>query len=116
MKDIVYFELNNWFPGEDYPDNERFAKWMGDDLNIIFDNVDWVKENKLCVVRTLIDMSLNFCITAKREWVEENCPELFTQYTKFLRLPDEYGDVYSRFGMTFLEYCEDNIGITDVMN
>lgn len=113
MKDIVYFELNNWFAGQDYPANERFGRWMGDDLQLAFSNEDWVKENKLCVVRTRIDMSVNFCVTATKEWVENNCPELLTEYTQFLREPDEYGDVYSRFGMTFLEYCDDNIGIIE---
>ena len=26
--DIVYFELNNWFAGRDYPDAEPFLSWM----------------------------------------------------------------------------------------
>lgn len=113
MEDIICFELNNWLAGRDYPDNERFRKWMGNDLHLFFKNEDWVKENKLCVVETLIDMSVNFCVTATKKWVEENCPELLTEYTNFLRTPDDKGEVYGSFNTHFLEYCDENIGITE---
>ena len=59
-------------------------------------------------------MSQHFCITATREWVEKNCPKLLTEYTKFLRYPDEDGDVQGRFGHWFLPYSEENFGITDI--
>lgn len=36
MTDVVYFELNNWFPGIHYPDEEPYTTWLGDDENIIF--------------------------------------------------------------------------------
>ena len=111
--DIIYFELNNWFCGRDYPNDEPFKSWMSDDLHIKFNNEDWVKENKLCVVKIFVDMSCNFCITATREWVEKNCPKLLSEYKQFLRLPDEFGDVEGRFGTTFLDYCEANIGLED---
>lgn len=108
--DVVYFELNNWTPGEDYPAAEPFLSWMRNDLAIKFRNEEWVEENELCVVESMVDMSSNFCITAKKEWVEQNCPELLTQYTELLRHPDEDGDVYGRFGHEFLPWSEDNIG------
>lgn len=111
---FLYFELNNWFPGDHYPDEEPFTKWIGNDLNIYFNNEDWVKENKLCVVRSIIDMSVNFCITATRKWVEKNCPKLLTEYQKFLRHPDKDGYVEGQFGDEFLEYSEENVGITNV--
>ena len=114
MDEIIYFELNNWMPSQDYPDNDRFLEWFGDDLNLRFNNENWIKENKLCVRRTIIDMSLNYCVTATKSWVEANCPELLTDYTKFLRYPDEDGDVYGRWDTLFAEYCDENIGITDV--
>lgn len=114
MSKIVYFELNNWFAGRDYPDDEPFISWLGDDLNITFENEEWVKNNNLCVVFDFVDMSCNFCITATKEWVDKNCPSLLTIHTKYLRKPDEYGEVYGRFGHEFLEYCEDNIGITEI--
>lgn len=112
MNEIVYFELNNWFAGRDYPDNERFINWMHDDLNIKFSSEEWAEENHLCVAARLIDMSQNFCITATKDWVEKNCPELLTDYAKFLRHPDEDGDVYGRFGDEFLPYEEENFGVT----
>lgn len=114
MEEIIYFELNNWTPGTDYPGEEPFLSWMGNDLKLRFRNEDWVKENKLCVVESLVDMSTNFCITATREWVEENCPNLLTEHKQFLRYPDKWGDVYGRFGHEFLPYEECNIGVTFV--
>ena len=114
MEDIVYFELNNWFSGRDFPSDEPFISWMSNDLKIPFRNENWVKENKLCVVASIVDMSQNFCITATKEWVEQNCPSLLTnpENEKFLMHPDEYGDVEGKFGPYFLEYEEYNIGIT----
>ena len=61
-------------------------------------------------------MSCNWCITATKEWVEKNCPELLTTYKEFIREPDpEYPDwtPSSRFegdGPMFFEYTEENIG------
>lgn len=110
--EIVCFELNNWFSGRDYPAEEPYVGWMCDDFNINFMNEEWVKENRLCVVFSVVDMSFNFCITATREWVENNCPSLLIKYTEFIRQPDKYGDVFGRFGNEFLEYTDDNIGIT----
>ena len=109
--DIVYFELNNWFSGRDYPNAEPFLSWMRDDLNQKFRDEEWIKENKLVVVESLVDMSMNFCITATKEWVEENCHELLSTYKNFVRKPEDDEDVpYSRFGSPFLEYKEENIG------
>lgn len=109
--DIVYFELNNWFSGRDYPNAEPFLSWMKDDLNQKFRNEEWIKENKLVVVESLVDMSTNFCITATKEWVEENCHELLSTYKNFVRKPEDDEDVpYGRFGSPFLEYKEENIG------
>lgn len=110
--EVIYFELNNWFSGRDYPDAEPFLSWMRDDLKQKFRDEDWVKENKLVVVESLVDMSFNYCITATKDWVEKNCPELLTKYTKFIREKDEIEDIpYSRFGCPFLEYKEENIGL-----
>ena len=84
---------------------------MRNDLRIPFRNETRVKENRLCVVFSFIDISQNFCITATREWVEKNCPKLLTDYKKFLRQPDEDGDVQGKFDQWFLPYSEENIGI-----
>lgn len=108
--DIIYFELNNWACGKDYPNAEPFIGWMRRILPI-FRNEEWVKENKLCVNAVIVDLSQNFCITATKEWVEKNCPTLLTTHQEFLRIPDEYGDVEGRFGHPFLEYEDYNIGV-----
>lgn len=111
--DAVYFELNNWMPGENYPNEEPFLAWLKNDLNLSFLNEDWVEKNQLCVVAAHVDMSVNFCVTAKKEWVEKNCPKLLTEYTQFLREPEDDDEmVYGQFGHEFLPYEEDNIGIS----
>ncbi len=111
MEEVIYFELNDWFAGRDYPDDEPFISWMNNDLEIEFGNEEWVKKNKLCVVADIVDMSQNFCVTAPKKWAEENCPKLLNEFKEFLRNPDEDGDVYGRFGHEFLEYNDINIGI-----
>ena len=109
--DIVYFEVNNWFSERDYPKCEPFLTWMKDDDKIPFRNAQWINENKINVAWGFVDMSQNFCVTAPKEWVEKNCPELLTDWTKFLRYPDEFGYVYGRFDQEFIPYDEDYIGI-----
>lgn len=101
MSEIIYFELNNWMPGEDFPNAEPFITWCANDFNLKFNSDEWCKENRLVVTHGTIDMSTNWCICATKEWVEENCPELLTKYTEFLR-----PDMHSHFGQPFLEYEE----------
>lgn len=135
MENVVYFELNNWFGGRDYPPEEPFYTWLGNDLKQAFTNEEFVKENKLVVVCGLLDMSMNYCITAPRKWVEENCPVLLSdntytyntiqyhkgeertithikKYSDFLKFyNEEDGLPEGRWGMPFKEYCEENIGV-----
>ena len=87
MEDIIYFSVNNWFCGRDYPPTENFKKWLGDDINQTFSDDKWAKENKLCIYDGIIDMSRNYTIAAPRSWVEKNCPELLTdkEYTYIVR-------------------------------
>lgn len=84
-KEVVYFSVNNWFSGRDYPPTENFKKWLGNDLNQTFRNDEWAKENKLCIYYGCIDMSFNYTVAAPREWIEKNCPELLTddEYTYY---------------------------------
>lgn len=110
-EDIVYFEVNHWMPGRDYPDEAPFDSWMLDE-NLNFAKEDFVKENGLCVVLQFIDMSLNFCVTAKREWVMKNCPCILEERNyKFLRFMNDDDEVIGKFRDVFLEYNERNIGI-----
>ena len=44
--EIIYFELNNWMSGRDYPDAEPFITWCSDDYHLYFSDENWVKENK----------------------------------------------------------------------
>ena len=86
--DVIYFSINNWMCGEYYPPTENFKKWFSDDLNQSFANDAWCKENKLCVYYGTVDMSTNYTVSASREWVEKNCPELLTddEYTYITKI------------------------------
>lgn len=114
MNDIIYFELNDWSPTF-YPDEEPFISYIVFDKNkdyyIKFRDINWIKENELVVVETLVDMSINFCVTAKREWVEKNCPRLLTNFTQFIRTPKREEKVpIGKFGCPFLKWSIENIG------
>lgn len=85
--EIIYFELNNWMTGTDYPAEEPFFSWMGQLKNIPFENRNWVKENKLCVVCSVIDMSLNYCITATKEWVEKKLSKIVNRISTIFPEP-----------------------------
>ena len=118
---VVYFQLNNWMPGDDYPDVEPFNSWLAfsdkdgcDYATLKLMDENWVKENKLCIVTNLVDMSLTFRISATKEWVNKNCPELLSKYKQFIVCPDECGDIKDKFGYDFLLYKESNIGIKRV--
>ena len=114
MEEIVYFELNNWFAGRDYPNEEPFKSWLDNDLKQMFLNKNWVKENRLCVLFQILDMSFNYLITAPKTWVEKNCPSLLTKNKKFLRFPEDGEDLpIGRTGEYFLAYKPENIGITE---
>lgn len=76
MEEVIYFELNNWFIGRDFPNEEPFVTWIREDK---FSDDKWLKENKLVCVKSFVDMSLNFCISASRNWVKENCPKLLSE-------------------------------------
>ena len=121
--DVVHFELNNWFAERDYPHAEPYISWMKDDCNLKLNDDEWAKENKLCVVSQAVDMSVNFCVTASRDWVEKNCPSILTEFSTFLRDADtDYdtenrnpnkikGKVYGKFGTEFLDYKPENFGV-----
>ena len=115
MEEIIYFELNNWFCGRDYPNDEPFISWLSDDCHQKFRDNDWVTKNELCVVFQILDMSQNYLITAKKSWVEENCPKLLTDYKEFLRFPKEEDDdtPVGRTDYHFLPYEKENFGVTE---
>lgn len=126
MNNIVYFEINNWFAGSDYPDTEPFISWLSDDLNQKFLDDAWCKKNKLCVTYELIDMSQNFKVTATYGWVKENCPCLLEkEYSQFVcdmnesDYDDEDAEFYEdfRYGSgPFLKWCEENFGCHEYDN
>ena len=79
-------------------------------------------------------MSVNWCVAAPKEWVEKNLPELLTndfytytliqhyqgedkeitytrKYSDFVYTPNEDEPFACRYGMPFMEYSEENIGV-----
>lgn len=100
--EYVYFELNDWMPNDDYPNEEPYISLCTGERydkdgkfywqEPLLRQDDWVKKNELSVVSSNVDMSMNFCVVAKRDWVEKNCPSLLTEYKKFLRFEGEGGN------------------------
>lgn len=113
MEEIIYFEINNWFVRRDYPDTPFFISALKNDLKQKFLNEKWIKENKLCVLHTVVDLSHNYCVTATKSWVENKCPELLTEkYNNFLRYPEEDCELPdANLAGYFLVYKEENIGL-----
>lgn len=126
MEEIIYFSVNNWFYGVHYPPTENFEKWLRNDGNLAFTNDEWCKNNKLCVNYGIIDMSVNFTVSAPKSWVEKNCPELLPDksydynidviktkrntHSDFVYTPEKDNPFVDKFGQPFLEYKEDNLG------
>ena len=116
---IIYFEINNWICGKDYPNTELFKSQLHDDLNQTFKDNIWCKENKLCVIHEIVDMSNNYKITATTDWVMQNCPQLLEpQNSKFIyNLKDEYDEDETEYFEgsgygegPYLKWCEENFG------
>lgn len=120
---IIYFELNHWTPDSGYPDVEPFKSWMSDYYKTKEEEEkSWVNTAKilnekfekegLAVVLASIDMSLNYCVAARESWVKQNCPELLTKYTDYLRIPTD-DDELPRGGFEnhFVEWSEENCGL-----
>ena len=100
MENIINFEINNWFSGRDYPNDETFIKWIND---CQFRDDEWCKKNKLCVMCGAIDMSINYCIAAPKSWVEKNCPKLLTdeeyEYTLVTCKPKKNKGILVKLGI-----------------
>ena len=133
---VIYFSVNNWFSGRDFPPLPCFKSWLRDDLRLKFRDDKWAKKNKLCIYYGCIDMSTNFTVSAPRDWVEKNCPELLTddeytykeyvyrgngdtiteehhkKYSDFVHWPEDGEEIpdSDQFDMPFREYCEENFG------
>ena len=111
--EIIYFEVNNWISGENYPAEEPFLDWMsyGESGLSVFASDEWVAENQLVVRAMPLDMSLNFCVTAPRKWVELNCPCLLERRNaRFLYPPAPNGEAPCGKEDYFEDYAEPNIG------
>lgn len=120
-KEYIYFELNDWMPNQDYPNEEPYISLCtgarrGKGGRFYWEEPllrrnDYCIKNRLSVVASLIDMSMNFCVVAEKDWAEQNCPSLLTTYKEFLRpngedgntpfwpidSPDDYGVHYYDF-------------------
>ena len=84
---------------------------MGNDLNLTLRSDEFCKENKLCVYYGAVDMSCNFTVSASREWVEKNCPEIIGSKFEYKPSDGETEPDCDEVGnMPFREYCEWNFG------
>ena len=85
--DVIYFSVNNWGSGKYYPPTENFEKWMGDDLNQMFTNDAWCKENKLCIYYGIIDMSINYTVSASREKGRHASTTPYKRFPQLMEFP-----------------------------
>lgn len=123
-EEVICFELNDWMPKQDYSDETRYelmccyipnATRTSFALPLLL-RPEFVEKHKLVVVSAMIDMSTNFCVTAKRSWVEKEIPDLLTTYKEFVRCVGTNIDfkILNSEGeqnAPFLPYSEENIGI-----
>lgn len=112
MEDIIYFEFNDWTPDKGYPACEPYENWLGlsEKSKIKFRDKEWLNQQQIIVVETIIDMSLNYCITAPISWVKTNCPSLLTKYKQYIVKPQSDGKVIGQWGCPFKPYTKENIG------
>ena len=108
--EVVYFQMNNWFAGRDYPAEEPFLTWMKDDCKLLLCNGKFAKQNQLCVKVRIVDMAHVFMVTALKSWVEKTCPSLLTEHSRFLVQPDASGRYMGRFGMEAFEWKPSHVG------
>ena len=103
-EDVVYFGFSDWEAGFDYPDTPNFRELIGDRKNCKFSDDAWCRENKLCVVMAPEGDSWIYSVTAPREWVEKNCPEVLgTDYENIKKSEDEeYFE--NRYDLYYLDY------------
>ena len=93
MNDIIYFEIDHWCAGSDYPHCEPFISWMSNETSDSpLRDEEWVKKNKICVKIFPIDMSFDFMITAPRSFIEKECPALLKEENQKFIVTDKYGD------------------------
>lgn len=117
--ETIYFEVNNWFSGRDYPASEPFYTWLNDMKGHKLADNKWAKENKLCIKYGSYDMSMIYFVTATKEWVEMNCPCLLQpENAKFICNPKNEGEEpigwLGRKNNSFLEYKPENFGSIDL--
>jgi hypothetical protein len=114
MEEIVYIELDDWFPDNDYPKIPIIEEWLHHtNLDKYLRNDEWAKSNKLCIKWFFIDMSINFMITAPLSFAKEVIPDILKEENaKFISYHIENGKLSeSRYtNEYFLEYKEENFG------
>ena len=114
MEEIIYLEFNNWFGGRDYPEIPNIEDWVGGcdrpGYKSPLLNDEWCKAQKICCL-TNDTYITDFCYSRGQEqWWTKTEEYSFDQ---FRRMPEDGDEVaYGRFGWRFLEYKEENFGLT----
>ena len=117
-EEIYYINLNEWdYNG--HPNSDPFHDWMDDTkLDTYLRNEQFAKDNKICVRWFIIDMSVQFCITAPKSFVDKLCPCLWEEENKkFIKPASDFPDdeppeswLYGEYGEYFLPYTDEYIG------
>lgn len=110
---IVYFQCNDWDPcpeeaerfiynyleGYLYPEEETTVCKTLEEVD------KWERENELCIHFTTYDMSVNYWVSCKKSWLEQNFPELLPDASEE---PEDF--MWKGDKKFFPKYCLDNFG------
>ena len=108
-KQLVYFTVDNWSPGVDYPRCDNFENLYREDLDAFaFIDNEYCKENKLAVYCTTLDMSIAFTVVAPIGWCVKNSPEIIGSYWDETAKPGKNNWKESIYGLPYPEYKEKN--------
>lgn len=127
--DTVYFSINNWFGGCNYPITNQMIEWLRPGYeSMIFSNEEWDKKNKLIVCFNDYDMSDSYAVTASLAWVKRFFPEILGSVYEIIspdgspprakrpfwkfKSPKEEAGLYSCNG-SFLRYDNEDYLIED---
>ena len=107
MRDVLCFEVNNWYK---YP--KFFDEWFDfesdkhEGQNWIKDLDAYAKENRLCIKVVCVDMSVSLVVTAPKSWVKEHITEFTDE-----ELENFKSNVYGcPSGELFLDWTGENYG------
>ncbi|WQJ53691.1 MAG: hypothetical protein [Wendovervirus sonii] len=116
---IVYFFINDWQLKEDF--KRLFYCYLNGYISVMLkrhvdfpegivcksieDEYKWAIDNKICINIDIYDMATLFWITAPKEWVEKNFPEILPFVKQY---PEDR--IFKNDRKYYLKYIPENFG------